>query len=269
MEENTEIFKYASKKTKLIIEIISIICIIISVILAIITLFNENYVIRNIFIIVFIVFIVVIFAIFCAKKNSELIKPIYIEGDKKITDVLVNHLKNTEKSLYYFGGAGFITEGDKDDSWARTLSNKLNDPKEIEVVRIIDLKKPYELEPLLRKMYGEKVDDQINGYRNWIKTHAKHLKKEYGHRISFYSYEGAPIWKHGMNYIVFDKKILALITPGTKEERKLAIIPNDTIAEEFADSITSVVKQFKLYPLTGKDLEEVYQDKTESSCCHT
>ena len=214
--------------------------------------------------------IVIIISLYFNEKHIELIEPKYIEGDKKITDVLVNYLKNTEKSLYYFGGAGFITEGDEDDGWAKTLSNKLKNSEKFKVVRIIDLKKPYELEPLLREMYDEKVYDQINAYQNWIKIHADHLKEKDGWKISFYSYEGAPIWKHGMNYIVFDEKILALITPGTKTKRKLAIIPNHKIAGEFVDSITSVVAQFDLKKLTGKDLEKVcLEDKTESSCCHT
>jgi len=138
----------------------------------------------------------------------------------------------------------------------------LKDPN-FKVVRIIDLKKPDELEPLLRRAYGEKVDDQIDDYRRWIKTHAEHLKEKDDLNNFFYSYEGAPIWKHGMNYIVFDKKILAIITPGIKVERKVTIIPSHEIAEAFADSIRSVVRLFKLDPLSGEDLEVCLIDKTE------
>lgn len=251
MTESTGIFEYASEKTS---AIITIIFTIIAGVVLISDCWGKFYIIGVIF------FIVVIFALCCIKKHRELIEPEYIEDSQKINEVLVNYLKDTKKSLYYFGGAGFITAN---EIWATTLANKLKDPN-FKVVRIIDLKKPDELEPLLRKMYGEKVDDQIADYRRWIKTHAEHLKKEDDVNNSFYSYEGAPIWKHGMNYIVFDKKILALIMPSMDVGRKVAIIKTPKIAEELADSITSVVRQFKLKKLSGEDLEKVYlKGKTE------
>jgi len=198
--------------------------------------------------------IVIIISIYFNERHIELIEPKYIEDSQKIDEVLINYLKDTKKSLYYFGGAGFITAN---VIWATTLANKLKDP-EFKVVRIIDLKKPDELEPLLRRMYGEKVDDQIADYRRWIKTHAEHLKEKDSVNNFFYSYEGAPIWKHGMNYIIFDEKILALITPGMDVKRKVVIIPSHEIAKEFVDSIKSVRKQFKLDELSGEDLEKVY-----------
>ena len=197
-------------------------------------------------------------------KHVELIRPKYIEDQKKIIEVLSHHLDNTNKSLYYFGGAGFCGAS---EIWEGSFANKLEDDN-VKVVRLIDLKKPDELKPLLSKMYGEEVDDQINDYQKWIKTHAKYLKEENeeengGMNNFFYNYEGAPIWKHGMNYIVFDKKILAIITPGIKVKRKVVIIRSSKIAEEFTESIDSVVAQFKLKSLDRKYLKRYCYDKTE------
>ena len=219
--------------------------------------------------IVIIILLVVIIAIYYyySKKNSEQVIIKYIKDSDEINEVLVKYLKNTTKSLYYFGGAGFINTYDK---WETTLGDKLQDPS-FEVHRIIDLKKPKDLKPLLIKMYGENVDVQIENYKKWIEMHRKQLEMSAVNNF-FYSYEGAPIWKHGMNYIVFDKKILVLITPIIREgstsnkieRRKVVIIPDHRIAKEFADSIKLVIAQFQLIPHTVKDLDKVYhKDKTE------
>jgi len=199
-----------------------------------------------------------IFVLCFLVNHGESIRPRYLEDQQKIIDVLTNHLKRTKDSIYYFGGAGFIGSS---DIWKETLSQKLNDPK-IETVRIIDLKKPHELELLLSNMDSEKVKEEVIDYRRWLKTHADYLKKSNVNNF-FYSYEGAPIWKHGMNYIVFDKKILAVITPCTTVERKVIIISSPKIAEEFANSIDFVVKQFGLESYNGEGLEKIYEEKPE------
>ena len=99
-------------------------------------------------------------------KHGEIIKPKYIEDPQKIIEVLTHHLDNTNKSLYYFGGAGLIGAS---EIWERSFAKKLKDD-DVNVVRLIDLKKPDELKPLLSMMYGEEVDDQINDYRNGLKN---------------------------------------------------------------------------------------------------
>lgn len=187
--------------------------------------------------------------------QNEMIKPKYIDDQQKIIDILTDYLKNTNKSLYYFGGAGFIGAS---ENWRNTFVQKLQDSR-VEVVRLIDLKEPEKLRPLLEKMYGEKTEDEIEDYQRWLKTHAEYIKKTSSLNNFFYSYEGAPIWKHGMNYIIFDKKIVAIITPGIKMERRMIIIRSPKIAEEFIYSIESVVKQFNLSSVEGQFLEDMYK----------
>ena len=199
------------------------------------------------------IFITILFLCFLY-TNRESIKPEYIYDQDKIIEVLIKHLERTKDSIYYFGGAGFIGTEKK---WKDALSKKLDDQK-IAITRIIDLKKPHELELVLSKMDDEKVKTEIEEYRSWLKMHADYLKKSNNKNL-FYSYEGAPIWKHGMNYIVFDKKILAIITPCTTVERRVIIISSPKIAEEFANSIDLVVKQLGLESYNGKGLEKIYE----------
>ena len=202
---------------------------------------------------VILIFIAILFLCFLY-TNRESIKPEYIYDQDKIIEVLIKHLERTKDSIYYFGGAGFIGTEKK---WKDALSKKLDDQK-IAITRIIDLKKPHELELVLSKMDDEKVKTEIEEYRSWLKMHADYLKKS-NNKNFFYSYEGAPIWKHGMNYIVFDKKILAIITPCTTVERRVIIISSPKIAEEFANSIDLVVKQLGLESYNGKGLEKIYE----------
>lgn len=199
-----------------------------------------------------------IFVLCFLVKHGESIRPKYIDDQDKIIEVLTKHLKRTKDSIYYFGGAGFIGTEKK---WKDALSKKLDDQK-IAITRIIDLKKPHELELVLSNMDDEKVKTEIEEYRSWLKMHADYLKKSNNKNL-FYSYEGAPIWKHGMNYIVFDKKILAIITPCTTVERRVIIISSPKIAEEFANSIDFVVKQFGLKSYNGDGLEKIYEEKPE------
>lgn len=191
--------------------------------------------------------------------HHEIIKPKYLDDPQKIIDVLTNYLKKTHKSLYYFGGAGFIGES---KIWRNVFAQKLQD-SEVKIVRLLDLKKPEELRPLLSKLYGENTEDEVEDYRRWLKTHAECIKKTGSLNNFFYSYEGAPIWKHGMNYIIFDKKIVAIVTPGIQIERRVIIIRSSKIAEAFIDSIESVVKQFKLESVEGQFLEDMCKENLE------
>lgn len=211
---------------------------------------------------------ILIFVICFFMKSIELIRPKYFEEAREINKVLTKYLENTNESIYYFGGAGLI--GASDD-WKKKLAKKLEDPR-VKIVRLIDLKKPNELEPLLKKMYCKEVGSQIDEYRKWIVTHAKYLKGEDSMNKSnfFYDYEGAPIWKHGTSYIVFDEKISVIITPGVQIEgnevvtgRKVIIIRSHEIAKELKGSIDSVVTQFDLKNLSKEDLETVCRDENE------
>ena len=55
-----------------------------------------------------IIIILVIFLIAIQLSFGPIILPRYLDNPVEITKTLVNYLKDTNNSLYYYGGAGYI-----------------------------------------------------------------------------------------------------------------------------------------------------------------
>lgn len=167
---------------------------------------------------------------------------------------MIDLLQNTDESLYYYGGAGFIGTYPK---WQEKLDEKIKSEKII-FVRLIDLKTPTEIKKVLKTMKKkEDVDKDYTKYTKWLEMHSKYLN------ISrtlneFYNFKGAPIWRYGVHHIIFDSKHVAIVFSSSGEVRNAIIIRHcPDIAKALIDSIGGIVEIFNLTPITDKELEKV------------
>ena len=173
---------------------------------------------------------------------------------KDVETNLIDLLKKTEESLYYYGGAGFI--GTFQD-WQEELEKKIQSEKII-FVRLVDLKTPTEIKKVLKMMKKKKdVDRDYTKYTEWLEMHSKYLNIS-SMLNEFYNFEGAPLWRYGVHHIIFDKKHVAIVFLSAGEVRNAIIIRHcPDIAEALLDSIGLIVKIFDLTPITSKELEKV------------
>ena len=225
----------------------------------------ERIITGSIMAVIFIVFIIAVVDI-ATKRAGEASKPAAPEGpstevtiefcdrkedvEKKVTDLL----KETKESLYYYGGTGFI--GDY-QHWREELGKKLKDEK-IKIVRLIDLKTPKEIKEVLKTMKEEEsINSDINKYIKWLELHSDNLKIRIKNN-TFYNFDGAPLWKYGLNHLIFDKRHVAIIFLSYGEIRNAIFIrDNPDIAKAIVKSIDWVVEVLGLKPITSEELEKI------------
>jgi hypothetical protein len=187
------------------------------------------------------------------KKESRIE---FLTTETEAGKVLTEMLENTKESLHYFGGAGLIGAY---KSWQEVLKKKLGD-KEFEMVRIIDLKLIQELKEIFKPEGKKDEADDIKKYQEWLETHSEHLEST-AKENEFLNFAGAPLWKYGINYLIFDKKHLA-ITFIHHNVRKAIIIRNRSdIAKEIEGSIRYLRKRFKLRSLDSETLEGIAKEE--------
>ena len=173
---------------------------------------------------------------------------------KDVETNLIDLLKKTEESLYYYGGAGFIGTFRE---WQDELEKKIKSEKII-FVRLVDLKTPTEIKKVLKMMKEkEDVDRDYTKYTEWLEMHSKYLNIS-SMLNEFYNFEGAPLWRYGVHHIIFDRKHVAIVFLSAGKVRNAIIIRHcPDIAKALIDSIGGIVEIFNLTPITDKELEKV------------
>lgn len=177
----------------------------------------------------------------------------FVDNAENARAIAIKQLEKTESSLYYFGGVGFI--GD-DVAWRMELDKKLKNP-DITVVRLIDLKSLEEMKGILQGVEEEKIKEYNKDYIAWLELHSKNLKDTLADNL-FYHFSGAPIWKFGLNYLIFDKKDILIVFLSTEVNKNAVFINNrPDIAEAITGYIDWVKRSLKLKEVTDKDLERI------------
>lgn len=182
-----------------------------------------------------------------SKKRAE-----YDAGRDDVVTTLVELLRKSQSSLYYFGGIGFIGDA---RPWKEEFKKKLNTPG-FTVNRLIDLKTVDEMEDLLRgtDLKGDELSAAIDKYARWLNIHAKNVNSLYNH---LYDFDGAPIWKYSIHFIIFDKKDIAILFP-TTDFIPHAIVIEDCKqkAEGLCESIDMLIKFLDKKPL---DCQQIFE----------
>ncbi len=173
------------------------------------------------------------------------------EGDDALAEV-TELLKKTEKELCYYGGAGFIG---KHEEWKNAYQKKLND-EDIRIIRFLDAKSVSEIRTLLEKnrISKTKIERDTTEYRDWLQTHSDNLRVR-GENNYFFDFEGAPIWKYGIHYIIFDEKHIVIPFLSSMKTRSAIIIRDcPEIAKTLVAGLMFLKDNFKL---EEKDSEQV------------
>ena len=199
----------------------------------------------------------------CSKAPVE-----FLERDAQVltrmTELLDSIAKGkTAKSLYYWGGAGFI--GDH-GPWKELYGSILEDP-DLRLVRVVDLKDFMEMrERVLMNMKPDAREDDLLGYRSWLLTHQRYLDDQQGGRSyqrknEFYDFKGAPLWKYGMHLIVFSEQHVAITfltgDDPKKQQRSAIVICDADIAQAIAKSIDWHRQRLSLTPKESGDLSVI------------
>ncbi len=172
-------------------------------------------------------------------------------GDDVLTEV-TELLKKTEKDLCYYGGSGFIG---KHKEWKNAYQKKLHD-EDIRIMRFLDAKSVSEVRTMLEnnRISETKIDRDITEYKDWLQTHSCNLKTR-GENNYFFDFEGAPIWKYGIHYIIFDEKHIVIpFLSSTKTRSAVFIRDCPEIAKALVESLVFLKDNFKL---EEKDAEQV------------
>ena len=144
----------------------------------------------------------------------------FFDKEEEAAKEAIKLLKGVENSLYYFGAAGFI--GDNNE-WKKTLAKKMANT-DIKFVRLIDLKSPKEMAKILKGMVEEQeISEYTENYKEWLDLHSAHLRSRSGNNI-FYKFDGAPLWKFGINHIIFDEKNICIVFLSAKENKNAIFI---------------------------------------------
>lgn len=171
--------------------------------------------------------------------------------EKKMTDLL----KESEESLYYHGGAGFVGAY---QPWRDELEKKLKNEK-IKIVRLIDLKTPNEMKKTLKETGKDEKDikSEVDEYTAWLGLHARNLKSRVAWN-AFYDFDGAPLWKYGVHQIIFDEMHVVIVFLSAGEVRNAIFIRNrPDVADALVKSIDWVVELLHLESKTSEELEKI------------
>lgn len=174
---------------------------------------------------------------------------IFIDKEEDFLLKAVELLKNAKNSLYYYGGMGLI--GDN-KIWKEELEKKLEDGI-FDVRRLVDLKSCEEIRALLQKNTQKEIEEATNKYRNWVETHANYVPPIFNSH--FYDFDGAPIWRYAIHFLIFDKKHIAITFP-TKNMQKNAIFLLDRPEEARAlvGCIKNLINYLRKQPLERDDI---------------
>lgn len=169
--------------------------------------------------------------------------PTVLKNDEVLKEA-TKLLRGVKTSLHYYGGIGFIG---KHPDWEKAYDEKLNDDR-ITIVRFLDAKKVRDIKTMLErnKISRTIIDADEQGYVKWLETHARNLK-ERGKDNFFFDFEGAPIWKYGIHYIIFDEKDVVITFLSSMTTRSAIFIRDcpDT-AKALVESLDSLVRTFQL-----------------------
>lgn len=193
----------------------------------------------------------------CIFLTTTRVKTYLREG--RVEKELVRLLRGAHQSLHYCGGAGLITDSKR---WRKELQKKL-ETSDFMVKRLIDLKSASELKEIVRPedqsphddphTSHTKQEDFVKEYGIWLGRQAKRLFPQYSNYM--YDFEGAPVWRYAVHYIVFDRRHVAIVFP-SRGMRKNAIILHECPDEASAlvDSLESLIALLGKTPETPTDV---------------
>lgn len=151
-------------------------------------------------------FLVMCAAIYYAYQYKAKAVPYYVLKDEAAMAKATKLLKEAKDNLYYYGGAGFIG---KYTEWKQEYTEKLRNGQ-FEIYRFLDTKEVDFIKNLGEEVIdSEFAEEDSREYIIWLKTHAEYLRRR-GMNNIFYDFDGAPIWKYGLNFIIFDERHIVI-----------------------------------------------------------
>jgi hypothetical protein len=178
--------------------------------------------------------------------------------ERRVERELVRLLRGARQSLYYCGGAGLITDSKR---WRKELQKKL-ETSDFMVKRLIDLKSASDLKKIVRPKEQSPQDDPrkeeeefVKDYGEWLARQARRLFPKYSNYM--YDFEGAPVWRYAVHYVIFDRRHVAIVFPSRGMHKNAIILhkcPDE--ASALVDSLESLIALLGKTPETPSDVEK-------------
>jgi len=181
-----------------------------------------------------------------------------LEGDAVLIEATAL-LKETEKDLCYYGGSGFMG---KHEEWKNAYEKKLHD-EDIRIMRFLDAKSVGNIRTMLKKnrIAETKINRDTSEYKTWLETHSKNLVAR-GENNYFFDFKGAPIWKYGIHFIIFDEKHIVIPFLSSMKTRSAIFIRDcPEIARELVKSLEFLKDNFKLQDKNAEQVAALAKDK--------
>lgn len=184
-------------------------------------------------------------AVYAAYRYSKKADPYYVLDGEAAMAEATKLLEAAKENMYYYGGADFIGEHSK---WRKAYEKKLNDEK-FKLYRFLDAKPAIILKEMIEGIKQQDLAKKDSEkYAAWLKLHASYLEvteeveDKYNH---FYDFEGAPIWKYGFHFMIFDDKDVVIVFLSTATTRTAVFIPdNAKMAKPLLDHLNYLKDNF-------------------------
>jgi len=202
-----------------------------------------------------------LFMLIFIRWNKELSKIEFFNEEADFIKAVTDLLRKAKISLYYCGGLGLIGDA---KVWSDLLEEKLRDENFI-VNRLIDLKHYRDIKELLKcSMQKNELDDTMRKYKEWLTKHATYVFPK--HNSFFFDFDGAPIWKYAIHYMIFDKRHIVIAFPSIGMHNN-GIILRDRPDESNAliDCIETLKKFLRKKPLTADEILDRTKENSEEN----
>ena len=203
----------------------------------------------------FIILLLGLWALMVSVRLISMTPTKFFDKEEDAANKAIKQLKKVKKSLYYLGGAGFI--GDN-EVWKKELVEKM-DKADITFVRLIDLKSLKEMEEILKCAGEKKAREYTKNYKKWLEIHRENLKDSFTNNF-FHDFDGAPIWKFGLNLLIFDKKNILMVFLSSEDKKNAIFIEDSRSAEAITNYIDWLRSSLQLRRVTDKELEEMTKE---------
>lgn len=181
-----------------------------------------------------------------------------VKDEEKIIEIIKDNLKDLSESLHYIGAAGFLSEDDE----YRGLLERINSNEKIEVCRFVDLMSVEELKECSEyyDRNGMKKfafsNNELLEYIIWLGSQAKVLLDENYYNYKLIPFSGMPIWRFGINLIIFDKKKMIFVYRVCDKKNNAYIIEDNNVVKSFYDYVYFMLDKLRRYPATENELLE-------------
>lgn len=179
------------------------------------------------------------------KDSSELIR------------IAASMLQSSSESLHYFGAMALMND-EGNQSWNLALKKKLKE-EDFTVCRYIHLLTPEDIEQMFKNDLRAR-DHYIQGYEKWLQLHSERSRwSDARHENRLVNLKCAPIWQHGLHYLIFDRKHVLFVYRKDNHVRGILMRNRAKFAAHQIEMFSTLEKHYGAGAMRQPDLETLHK----------